>query len=225
MKQRGGICWSERLRRWRAYLHIGNKQVWSCAKYRKDEKESAERDLEEARMRFAKDLNEADLVAAGKRAQLKMVAQADLLDQLVRSLPSGKYEVTTTVYDEKTKGLLRKWIGGPYRDYGAARLRAIAYLQGVPFSVDVFRQYLGTHNIIADLVEKNRKLAEEKILPLLQVRDMQGTTKRGERVILGHRWQPVRRFRSTPVEGIEDVVVTKKELVGVHLRIVKDKDA
>lgn len=223
MRERGGICWSERTQRWRTYLHIRDRQVWSCAKYRKNEKELAERDLEEARKRFAEDLKEAALEAAGKRAQLKMVVQADLLDQLVRSLPGGKYEVATTVYNEKTKRLRRKRIGGPYRDYGAARLRAIAYLRGTPFRLDVFRQYLETHNMIADLVEKNRRLAEEKILPLLQVRDMQGTTKRGERVIIGHRWQPVRRFRKTPVEGIEGAVVTKKELAGVHLRIVPDK--
>ena len=221
-RKRGGICWSERTQRWRAYLHIGNKQVWSCAKYRKDEKGLAERDLEEARKRFAEELKEAALEAAGKRAQFKMVVQADLLDQFVRSLPGGKYEVATTVYDEKTKRLRRKRIG-TYKDYGAARLRAIAYLRGTPFSLDAFRQYLGTHNMIADLVEKNRKLAEEKILPLLQARDMQGTTKRGERVILGYRWQPVRRFRDTPVEGIEEgAVVTKRELAGVHLRVVRD---
>lgn len=224
MKQRGGICWSERLQRWRAYLHIGSKQVWQCSKYRKDEKESAEQDLEEARKRFAEDLNEAALVVAGRRAQLKTVVQVDLLDQLVRSLPSGKYEVATTVYDEKTKRLRKKQIGGPYRDYGAARLRAIAYLRGVPFSLNVFREYLSTHNMIADLVEKNRRLAEKKILPLLQMRDMQGTTKRGERVILGRRWQPVRRFNKVHVEGIDGTLVTKKELAGVHLRIVPDKE-
>ena len=207
--------------KWRAYLHIGDRQVWSKAGFEtKSEAVDARR---EAERRFAEDLKEAALEVAGKRAQLKMVVQADLLDQLVRSLPGGKYEVATTVYHEKTKRLRRKRIGGPYRDYGAARLRAIAYLRGTPFRLDVFRQYLETHNMIADLVEKNRRLAEEKILPLLQVRDMQGTTKRGERVIIGHRWQPVRRFRKTPVEEGGGAVVTKKELAGVHLRIVPDR--
>ena len=223
MKKRGGICWSKRLQRWRAYLHVGDRQVWHRL-YKRDDLEQAEKDLEDARERFAENLNDAAVVTAAKRLQRKTPVQADLLDQLVRRLPSGHYEVSTTEYNEKTKKLCRKRIGGPYRDYGAARLRAIAYLRGTPFRLDVFRQYLGTHNMIADLVEKNRKLAEEEILPLLQVRDMQGTTKRGERVIIGHRWQPVRRFRKTPVEGIEGAVVTKKELVGVHLRIVRDKD-
>ena len=216
-----GVCQYGKKGKWRAYLHIKEKQVWQKSGFEtKSEAVDARR---EAEQRFAEDLNEASLVTAAKRLQRKTPVQADLLDQLVRRLPSGHYEVSTTEYNEKTKRLRRKRIGGPYKDYGAARLRAIAYLRGVPFSMDVFRQYLGTHNLIADLVEKNRKLAEENILPLLQVRDMQGTTKRGERVIIGHRWQPVRRFRKTPVEGIEGAVVTKKELAGVHLRIVKDK--
>ncbi len=224
MKQRGGVCWSERMRRWRAYLHIGNRQVWSCAKYRKDEKEFAERDLEEARQRFAKEVNKATLSAAAKRLQRKMPAQIDLLEQLVEMLHDGSFEVSATVYDEKTGVLRKKRIGGPYKDHGAARLRAIAYLKGVPFNLDTFRQYLKTHDLIAELVEKNRRLAEEKILPLLKVRDMQGTTRRGERVIIGHRWQPVRRYKKVTWKDESLTVYTEKQLSGVHLRIIEDKE-
>lgn len=222
MRKHGGISWNEKRRRYRAYLHIGNKQMWHRW-FRGDQLELAKKELDEARSRLANKIEEARMHRLCGFKQRKATRHPDLLDQLIMGLGDGSYEVFKVVPAGR-RGVEAKVVFGPFRDYGAARLAALAHVYGKRFRLDAFEKYLKRHREIQQLQKANRKLAEEEILPLLEIKDTQGSTRLGERVLLGYRWQRVRRFRVN--EHLQDsgVVISKQEVEGVHLRIIPDRE-
>ena len=223
MREQGGISWSEKRHRYRAYLHIGSKQEWHKW-FRRNELELAKRELGEARSRFADKIEELHMRRLCAFKQRKATKQPDLLDQLIMGLGDGSYEVFRVV-PAGSKGVKAKVVFGPFRDYGAARLAALAHVYGKKFRLDAFRKYLKRQREIRQLQKANRKLAEEEILPLLEIKDIQGTTKLGERVLLGHRWQRVRRFKVNECQGENNGDVGRKGGDSVHLRVIPDRDA
>lgn len=221
MNEQGGISWNEKRQRFRAYLHIGKKQEWHKW-FQKDQLELAKKELNQARSRFAKKIEEANLQRICGLGQRKATQHPDLLDQLIMTLGDGLYKVFKVV-PAGSEGVKAKDVFGPFRDYGAARLAALAYVYGRRFRLDAFRKYLRIHGEIQELQKANRKLAEEEILPLLEIKDTHGSTRLGERVLLGHRWQRVRRFRVSGNHENDREGVGKPEVEGVHLRVIPDR--
>ena len=222
MKEQGGISWNEKRQRFRAYLHIGSKQEWHKW-FRKDQLELAKKELDEARSRFAGKIENARMQRLCGMKQEEATRQPDLLDQLIMVLGDGSYKVFRVV-PAGSEGVKAEGICGPFKDYGAARLAALAYVYGRKFRLDAFRKYLKRHSQIQRLQKANRKLAEEEILPLLEIKDTQGTTRLGERVLLGYRWQRVRRFRVNDSLQENGVVVSRQEVEGVHLRVIPARE-
>lgn len=221
MKEQGGIAWDKKRRKYRAYLHIGNKQVWHKW-FGIDQQECAKTALDDARCRFAHKIEEARRERLCRLRQRQATRQPDLLDQLIMVRGDGSYNVFNVV-PAVGDGVKAKDIFGPFRDYGAARLAALAHVYGKRFRLAAFRKYLQRHNEIQRLQKANRQLAEKEILPLLGIRDVQGSTRLGERVLLGYRWQRVRRFRTNSNLMFEGMTLNKREVEGVYLRIIPDR--
>ena len=215
-----GVCRYGKKGKWRAYLHIKEKQVWQKSGFEtKSEAVDARR---EAEQRFGKTEKRETVVVTGSLP--KSPRQTELFEG-VRIVEDGMYEAFRYVEAPADAGEKRfvEEVLGVYEDYGLAVLHARASVAEVPFDELFFVKYLEMHEQVEKLKRDMHEFAQSAILPLLRL-SRQAKPRRVEHCFLGYRWQQVRRYKKVTWKDDNLTVHTQKQLSGVHLRIVKDKE-
>jgi len=214
-----GVC--KQGDKWRAYLHIGNVQVWHKGGFcSKSEAVDARLDAEH---RFGNDkaLRRVDR-AVVRRAKTPQAVRGL---EGVRKMTDGGWMAYHFV--ERTAGQGRKVFDevalGEYarEDYGLACLHARAAVAGVDFDRSYFELYLDMYRQLHKIKADMDAFAQEALLPLLQL-SKRAKPRRAEHIFFGYRWQQVRRYKSR--KWLENGDLRKQRVFsGTYLRLVPER--
>ena len=216
-----GVC--KQGDKWRAYLHIGNVQVWHKGGFAtKSEAVDARLDAEH-RFNNYRALRRVDRTVVRRARTPQQVLEIEG----VRKLQDGRW--LAYHYVERTAGQGQKVFDevvlGEYarEDYGLACLHARAAVAGVAFDRSYFETYLAMYREIHKIKRDMDTFAQEAILPLLQMRK-KAKPRRAEHVFLGYRWQQVRRYKSR--KWLENGELRKQRMFsGTYLRLVAERSS
>lgn len=208
--------------KWRAYLHIGDVQVWHKGGFAtKSEAVDARLDAEH---RFGNDkaLRRVDR-AVVRRAK---TPQAVREIEGVRKLPDGRwmaYHYVERHGSGQGQKVFDEVVLGEYarEDYGLACLHARAAIAGVAFDRSYFETYLAMYREIHKIKRDMDTFAQEALLPLMQLSKL-AKPRRAEHIFLGYRWQQVRRYKSR--KWLENGELRKQRVFsGTYLRLVAER--
>lgn len=217
-----GVAWYPERELWRAYLHIGARQVYHS--YHKTLPDAIEARLA-AEVRFGHD-REASVAYARScprgHSGRRKIKEADPYARFLRPVVGQGWEAFREVQrGPKGMRVLTEKTLGVWPDYQTARMVLVADDMGEKAPIALLRRYLRAH---AQAEEIHARLAGmgEKIIEALYRYGYSGPTRcRSERWLLGHAWQRVRRTkRVTGLDGAGKPV-SQRVPGGEFLRIRK----
>lgn len=216
-----GVC-RDGEHKWRAYLHIGSKQVWQKRGFRW--KAEAANARMEAEQRYH--MRKLAVKGADRRKDaIRTPNDADFFEG-VRPRPDGTYEAYRMVKAppaQKSEVRFVEQSLGIFAERSLAFLCVQASIGGIDFDKTFFKTYLEMHEQAEKLRRDMLEFSQKTLIPLLQLAPSKGKKRKVYRSILGYRWEQVRRYKTKTIytsSGPEKV----KELSGVYLRLVKEKE-